>query len=285
MSQTLSGCPLCGGLVHVPLEWATAMTRPVFEGARVVRCDGCGLDHLDPRPATLAGVYEEGYFRPYQDAGMVFPTEASLHARFPDRLRAVAAMGVRGRLLEVGVGHGAFLRHAALHGWDVIGVEVSRYAAAYVKERHGIDVLCGPIETVDVPEGAFDMIHMSHVLEHLLDPVAALQRIRRLLSRRGVLALEVPNELENLHVRLRRASGLLRPYPVQCTHVCFFTAATLRRTLEAARFQVRSIRTLRDETDPKMWRRTMKHLGGAGEQLLDRGPLIEALAVAPDAGY
>lgn len=278
MSQHSRGCPLCGHLGHTPLGWATVMTRPAFADSGVVRCGACGLDYIHPVPSTLDGVYEEDYFRAYADAGMVFPTEASLHARYLDRLRAVEAMGARGRLLEIGVGHGAFLSHAAAQGWEVTGVEVSRYAADYVKERHGLNVICGSIETADVPEHAFDLIHLSHVLEHLLEPLGTLRRIRRLLSNRGVLALEVPNELENLHVRFSRAGGLLRPYSVRCTHVCFFTPATLRRMLVAAGFRVRSLRTLRDDTDPKLWRRTVKRVAGTVECALDRGALIEAFA-------
>jgi SAM-dependent methyltransferase len=279
-------CPLCRGTSSRVLAGSTLMVRSAYEGASVVRCQDCGLDHVDPLPAKLEDVYEEDYFRAYQDAGMVFPTEAVLHPRYAARLRAVERARGRGRLLEIGVGHGGFLHHAAERGWDTTGVELSRYAAAYVKQRYGLNVLCGSIESADLPEASYDMIHLSHVVEHLLDPVAALRRIRTLLSPTGVLAIEVPNELENLHVRARRLIGAVRPYPVQCTHICFFIPSTLRQLLERAGYRLTGITTLRDETDRQPLRRLAKRAAGAIEKPLGLGPLIEAFATrADDRGH
>jgi SAM-dependent methyltransferase len=258
------------------------MIRTAFDGARVVRCAACGLDYISPLPVSVDYVYEEDYFRAYQDAGMVFPTESTLHARFAARLRAVERIRGRGRLLEIGVGHGGFLHHAVTQGWEATGVELSRYAAAYVKERYGLSVVCGSIESADLPKGAFDMVHLSHVVEHLLDPVSTLERIRTLLSPTGVLAIEVPNELENLHVRLQRAVGAVRPYPVRCTHITFFTPRTLRRLLERVGYRVPHLKTMRDATDSEPLRGLVKRAAGAIERPLDLGPLIEAFATRTD---
>lgn len=274
----MRGCPLCTETSYRVQEGSTRLVRTAFDGARVVRCASCGLDYISPLPTCVDDVYEEDYFRAYQNAGMVFPTESTLHPRFAARLRAVEHIRGRGRLLEIGVGHGGFLHHAVTHGWDVTGVELSRYAAAYVKERYGLSVVCGSIESADLPEAAFDMVHLSHVVEHLLDPVSTLKRIRTLLSPTGVLTIEVPNELENLHVRLQRLFGVVGPYPVRCTHITFFTPRTLRHMLERVGYRVTHLTTLRDETDPQPLRGLVKRAAGAIERPLSLGPLIEAFA-------
>jgi len=275
----VTGCPLCGATTFEAREVSTRMVRSAYNGSTVVRCSGCGLDYISPRPDEVDGVYEEDYFRAYQDAGMVFPTESELHPRFAARLRAVEQMRGRGRLLEIGIGHGGFLHHAATQGWDVLGVELSAYAAAYVRDRYRLNVVHGSLESAQLPPSAFDMVHLSHVLEHLLDPVAALRKIGTVLAPGGVLAIEVPNELENLNIRLQRLLGGPAPYPVRCTHITFFQPATLQQMLERAGYRVTRVSTLRDATDPARWRSLVKRAGGAIERPFGLGPLIEAFAI------
>jgi hypothetical protein len=98
------------------------------------------------------------------------------------------------------------------------------------------------------------------------------------------MAVEVPNELENLYVAFRRGIGALRPYPVRCTHVTFFTAPTLGHMIRTAGFDVVASRTLRDETDPVPRRRAVKWIGGRLEAACGRGPLIEAFATVHETG-
>jgi SAM-dependent methyltransferase len=277
-------CVLCGSHEYVALPRATAMINSSFPGGRVVRCRGCGFARLHPVPDQPPDVYEEDYFEAYRERGIVFPTEATPHPRHVARLAFAERQGGPGRLLEIGIGHGGFMQLAAGRGWDTTGVEISRYAAAHVQERYGLRVIRGSIESAELPERAFDLVHMSHVLEHLIDPVAALVRVRSLLSSRGVLAIEVPNELANLYVALRGRFGSPPPYAVPSTHVSFFTPPTLRRTLERSGFRVVRLSTMRDLTDPRWVRRAAKTLVGAVERRLDRGPLIEAFAVPTAAG-
>ena len=49
----------------------------------------------------------------------------------------------------------------------------------------------------------FDLVFMSHVIEHVLDPVATVAKIRTLLKPGGVLYLETPN-VRSLDARLWR---------------------------------------------------------------------------------
>jgi hypothetical protein len=91
--------------------------------------------------------------------------------------------------------------------------------------------------------------------------------------------VEVPNELENLGLRLMDRLRIKRsPYAVHSTHIYFFNPSTLRRVLISAGFRVLNLRTLRDTTDRRRARRLAKSVLGTLEARLNAGSLLEAVA-------
>lgn len=87
-----------------------------------------------------------------------------------------------GRLLEVGYGNGKRLARMQALGWDVVGQEIDPVAASYVCEARGIPVHLGMLESLDVIEG-YDAVILSHVIEHVHDPLALLKTCYRLLKK------------------------------------------------------------------------------------------------------
>jgi 2-polyprenyl-3-methyl-5-hydroxy-6-metoxy-1,4-benzoquinol methylase len=77
-------------------------------------------------------------------------------------------------------------------GWDVAGLEADEAAVAAARSS-GLEVARGTLEDAPFAAGSFDAVTLSHVLEHVHDPVAALQACRRLLRPDGVLWLATPN--------------------------------------------------------------------------------------------
>jgi SAM-dependent methyltransferase len=69
--------------------------------------------------------------------------------------------------------------------------------------------------------GPFDLVVMSHVLEHIEDPAAEIGAIKRVLKPQGVLFLEVPNGAGNRRL----------PIDDNRAHVHFFSATSLTRLL------------------------------------------------------
>ena len=98
----------------------------------------------------------------------------------------------RRRLLDVGCGNGFFLSTAQACGWDAVGVDPDPQAVINGVNR-GVEVRCGGIEQFDSKEQVFDAITLSHVIEHVHDPVATLKSCWRLLKPGGCLWLETPN--------------------------------------------------------------------------------------------
>jgi 2-polyprenyl-3-methyl-5-hydroxy-6-metoxy-1,4-benzoquinol methylase len=277
-------CSLCGATSATELDWATRMVRTAFVDSRIVRCANCTLTFLYPIPSAndLERIYGGDYFNSYRNAGVGLADESDyISKRSKDRLFRVQQQSGAGRLLEVGIGHGRFLNFAREAGWDVYGLDISEYAIGLAKSRYGIETVArGTLESRCYPPEHFDVLHMSHVLEHLPDPVNSLRTACGLLKPGGLLIIEVPNELDNLHVSLLRQLTLTgtREYPVPSPHIFFFNPATLRRMVEVTEYQIASVATFRETADGRPVRRAAKRVFSWIENPTLSGPLLELIA-------
>src|SRR5262249_55008638 len=95
-------------------------------------------------------------------------------------------------LLDVGCGNGEMLARMARAGRTVDGGEPDPVAAQVARDA-GIPVTVAPLEEADLAPNHFDAVTMSHVLEHLHDPAAALANCRRALAPGGHLWIATPN--------------------------------------------------------------------------------------------
>ena len=98
-----------------------------------------------------------------------------------------------GRALDVGCGSGKLMLQLARVGWAVEGAEWDAASVGRAHAHTGFPVHQGDAETLPQGLGPFDLIVLSHVLEHLPRPVEALAALRRLLAPRGRLVVIVPN--------------------------------------------------------------------------------------------
>lgn len=97
-----------------------------------------------------------------------------------------------GSLLEVGCGSGAFLARMQRLGWTVCGIDPDPGAVAS-GQKLGLDARCGTLQQFKFQSDLFDVIAMSHVIEHVDDPVALLEECLRVLRPGGRLVLTTPN--------------------------------------------------------------------------------------------
>lgn len=98
-----------------------------------------------------------------------------------------------GRLLDVGCGNGAYLALMKQLGWDVAGVEIDPKAAEIARKHLSIPVYVGSLANAPFAEGYFDAVTMSHVIEHVEDPVGFVLQAARYLKRGGWLVIVTPN--------------------------------------------------------------------------------------------
>jgi SAM-dependent methyltransferase/GT2 family glycosyltransferase len=100
----------------------------------------------------------------------------------------------RGRLLDVGCGHGVLLAEARARGYDVLGLELAAGAVRHAREELGLPVLDVALEEFRPQPGeAFDVIVLADVLEHVEDPVEAIDACCELLAEGGVLCVVTPD--------------------------------------------------------------------------------------------
>jgi len=137
-------------------------------------------------------------------------------------------------LLEVGCGVGSFLATAKSRGWDVLGVDLSQVALDASRHIHGLPVLQGRIEDLELPAGTVRAVVAWECLEHMADPRSFLQRVDELLRDDGVFACSVPNEGKK-RVRLLPTSDPLSRPPL---HLNFWSPVTLRKFAEVNGFKV-----------------------------------------------
>jgi 2-polyprenyl-3-methyl-5-hydroxy-6-metoxy-1,4-benzoquinol methylase len=267
--EVLGACPVCGEAGRTLLHAALAddSFRAVPGTWPLWRCAGCDCAYLDPRPdrTSIGEAYRRYYThepaaaaaavlswrgrlrrwleaayvqRRYGAPGPASWTGAGLyalllpHRRATDvRLRHLGGPGRGRRLLDVGCGDGSFLRQAQACGWQVEGLDPDPQAVAEGR-RQGLPLRQGGLEALAGQSACFDRLTLSHVIEHLHDPAAALADCHRLLRPGGRLWIATPNIDSAGHARHGRFwRGLEAP-----RHLVLFHEAALRRLLAQAGF-------------------------------------------------
>ncbi len=192
-----SGCPRCDSQTYATLFRATdrlfETTQRLFN---VVECSQCGLIRLDPPPAPdeLAGFYPQTYW--WQADQSANSRLAELYRQFvlSDHVRfALGAISDSGPALDIGCGGGSFLHALGARGISGAGADTSRKAAQVCWRQYGIPAVNAALPYLPFKPHSFQTITMFHVLEHLYDPMIALEAIWDLLPPGGRLVLQVPN--------------------------------------------------------------------------------------------
>lgn len=138
----------------------------------------------------------------------------------------------RTALLDAGCGNGEFALRMAGFGWQARGLEPDPVASAIARAA-GLPVLNTPLEEAALPPRHFDAITLSHVIEHLHDPAAALQKCNWALGTDGLLWIATPN-LDSLGHRTFGSDWLHLDPP---RHLTLFDRQALERLLLQSGFR------------------------------------------------
>jgi 2-polyprenyl-3-methyl-5-hydroxy-6-metoxy-1,4-benzoquinol methylase len=98
----------------------------------------------------------------------------------------------RGRLLDVGAGSGVLVATMNALGWSAEGVDQDRIAVQDA-QRRGLVIHLGSLQEQRLPDAAYDVVTMSHSIEHIDDPGSCLAEVHRVLKPGGVLVVATPN--------------------------------------------------------------------------------------------
>ena len=187
-------CFLCRGSAETlrAAEWSLPHLPATQIGFGLCRDCGLALQTRCVTPQEMTRYYCESavYTNPGR-AGR--PSEGKV--RGVDRGLALVA-GVLGRaarsVFQVGSSDGYTLSCFRDAGATTLaGVEPSVASCELARERYGIETLLGTVEEVDLPDD-IELFVLTHVLEHLYDPLEVMQRVRAAQRAGEWVLVEVP---------------------------------------------------------------------------------------------
>lgn len=142
------------------------------------------------------------------------------------------------RLLDIGCGNGSFLLSAREAGWQVTGLEPDSEASEATRQL-GIDVAVGTIDALAGQSNYFDAITLSHVIEHVHEPVHLLQAVQRLLKPGSLVFIDTPNiQSYSASIFKNNWRGLEAP-----RHLVLFNLASLTSLLSTLGYDI--VKTVR----------------------------------------
>lgn len=131
--------------------------------------------------------------------------------------------------LDAGSGGGHFSAEAQRRGATVVSLDVGHHLLAQVRNRcTSANAVMGSVRLLPFRDNSFQIVLCTEVIEHTVDPLAAVRELTRVVAKDGLLILTVPcltwQPVVRLATRLR-----LRPYQ---GHENFVSFGNLKRTLE-----------------------------------------------------
>ncbi len=181
MQQTQ--CPICGCDSQYWIE---------KEGFEIRDCQACrhrfcgwipGSDHL-------AQVYSDSYFTGGGAGYSDYLAESNLLVaqgrRYGELLKSYAHPG---RLLDVGAAAGFILQGLANAGWSGEGIEPNATMVRYAQEQLKLNVQVGSLETLEA-RSQYDVVTMIQVVAHLVNPIAAFERLSGAIRSGGYCLIE-----------------------------------------------------------------------------------------------
>jgi 2-polyprenyl-3-methyl-5-hydroxy-6-metoxy-1,4-benzoquinol methylase len=274
----MAGCRICSGELELKVQGngatvtAEALSPSAHEPGRhgdLLECRECGTVQ---QPVLPQGDQLHELYRDMRDDAYL-SEEAGRRATANRLLDLIAAHVPSGHLLDVGCGHGLLLDEARRRGYATVGLELSREAAKYARERLELDVRELPLEsfsegTNGASPGGFEAVVLADVLEHLDDPVDAIDRCAQLLRPGGVLCVVTPDP-SSLTAKLAGA----RWWGYLPAHTVLLPRRTLRELISARGLVISADVPFVRTFAAKRW------VGGLAERL---GPLSGPLTTVAD---
>ena len=216
------------------------------EIVNVVLCKNDGFVYLSPR------WNQEGYDNYYgQKYSSIFPQFDNQEEVIEEPYKLVVKRinlyfkNTPLNALSIGAGKGCVLRllEKENENLDCYVIEPSEECRNYLFENFGYRILSDSInsEWQKGNEKKFDIIIVRHVLEHLLDPLNSLKKVRETLTHSGVAYIAVPDMMS--------PKGSLRRYYFRAPHVSYFSKPTLSYFLNKSGLEIIEVR----EDEGELW--------------------------------
>lgn len=199
---------------------------------RFVGCRSCGLVYQSPRLESeiLGEMYRENFrtIPPERHS----PPDIEMQAEW---ILLNIENVERGKVFDVGCGTGSLLNHFKKRGWETFGVEPTVTYAEYGTRENGHKIKAD-IYGDGIFEGEkFDLLIISHVIEHVPNPIEMLISLKGKMKESGYLYIGTPNVTEP-------RIGMHDIF--SCQHLYLFSHSSLANLIHKAGFEVKASRRL-----------------------------------------
>lgn len=147
-------------------------------------------------------------------------------------------------ITDIGSGYGDFLTFMKKNGWSVQGIEPSREAQDFFKNKD-LNIRCAPFEEIlDIGFKKSSVITLNNVLEHLREPEKVLLEIKEhLLLPEGILSIAIPNDFsyfQNLQMKttLKNNTEKQNYWVSPLDHLNYWSHATIQEFLKKLGFEI-----------------------------------------------
>lgn len=204
----------------------------------VAACRHCGLVQTTPRLTQDA--YDEFYNQEYQllhkggekSPDWLFEAEYDRGAKIYEFIESHIQKPLdECCVLDIGAGVGGTMAYFREKGSEVVGCDLGEENAQYARETHELDLRTGKAEEIALPTDP-DLIILSHIVEHFLDPVESLESIRSLCDSDTLVYIEVPGIRRLMESRLANFQSAL-----QLAHTFYFSEQSLSNVAQKAGFE------------------------------------------------
>ncbi|HET7231346.1 MAG TPA: class I SAM-dependent methyltransferase [Longimicrobium sp.] len=246
-------CWVCGGSSLAPVHTAIfefqeyARQDPElarYTGATVgiVRCESCGFGQPEAMPALpdyFGRMYDQRWSAEWMETEFVSGYKDLIFRTVLRGLEERMPAPGRRTLLDLGAHVGRLMHVAAGRGWAAEGVELNPSTAAYAAKATGL-----PVHRMDARELSstgrrWGAVTLIDVLEHIPEPVQALEAARGVLAPGGWIAVKVPHgrvQLRKEELRARLRPGYRATVADNLVHVNHFGVRSLALALQRAGF-------------------------------------------------
>ena len=170
-------------------------------------CEKCGFVYVSPTIAEneLADYY--AYMSLYDMSLYEFTDHNSLSQRINRYQRIFAfvhdyikkSQQELSYILDIGCSTGYLLSLFKTNGYKVLGIDPSSKCKEIALQEYGVNIRTGTLDTIPIQNEKYDVIILSHVLEHIVDLSNFILKLKSILSPKGLIYIEVP-DIQNINL-------------------------------------------------------------------------------------
>lgn len=189
-------CPLCSKSVDD--RNFIELVENIWDSKKnVYECLNCGLYFIDkPSEKEIELLYKSNYYTGSKNILYEFIENRMKYSRALNRFSYIKSFINKDKyfsnILEIGASDGLLLSFFKKSGMNITGYELSENARKQARCKYSINMRKNFLEDLNSSENKYDVVIMSHVLEHFTDTKDKLKNIYSMIKKGGVIFIEVP---------------------------------------------------------------------------------------------